>query len=257
MVWLIAALALAPMVMLVSFDTDDSDEDVSAADGEETPQDAAEDQVVPLGEVLGASESAEDPGADTRPPTPPTPEEEPPVTTTIEDPPALDALRFEGEETDDTVQGSNANDTLMGGDGDDLLQGAGGYDLIDGGDGDDRLIGGRLNLDDGQSDTLDGGDGDDIIVMGTTDSATGGDGDDTFVAAGISTVVDFNPGEDVLVITHDGGDVPSIESQSVTEGGVTLTLSHGVTVMLEGLDQEISEDLVSFLDASSEDPLAV
>jgi len=95
----------------------------------------------------------------------------------------------------------DGDDRLAGGDGDDLMFGNRGRDLELGGAGDDTLFGGRA------SDTLIGGAGDDWLSGDRGDDLLlGGDGADRFIihpATGLSTIADFDPTRDSIVIFSD------------------------------------------------------
>lgn len=246
----IAALALAPLIMLVTFDAnsedDPLDEVVPTEDSEEAAQD---DTVTPLDEIVQQT------GQEVRP-EPPSDDLDVPVTRLVEEPPAQVVVQFEGDEADDRASGGDFDDTLTGGGGDDLLQGGAGRDVLKGDAGDDTLVGASADGPDDDADTLTGGDGDDVLVLGDGDTGTGGGGSDRFMATGSSTVTDFDASEDVLIVTYKGGDSPSISDQSITENGLLITLSDGMTVTLEGLEQAIPSEIVTFLDASTVDPLA-
>ena len=125
---------------------------------------------------------------------------------------------------DDRAAGGLGNDTLLGGDGTDTLSGDDGDDWLAGGAGDDSLIGGAGSdtlhggagndlLDGGAgADYLNAGDGDDILRLSQDTYATGGTGADTFETAspGTSTIADFNPTQDSIVVlyTPDGDGLP-------------------------------------------------
>ncbi|MGI9368327.1 MAG: calcium-binding protein [Ruegeria sp.] len=119
-----------------------------------------------------------------------------------------------GGQDDDTLVGEGGDDALQGGDGDDLLIGGDGSDALFGGDGNDTLDD-RIEDVDNTSDFLNGGAGDDTIVAGSSDIVTSGSGADEIYLAeadvGVS-VMDFQPGEDKLVVTWDdsGGVEPDI-----------------------------------------------
>jgi Ca2+-binding RTX toxin-like protein len=132
----------------------------------------------------------------------------------------------------------------VGGDGDDLLQGGAGQDTLDGGVGNDTLDGGQ-----GVPDFLNGGDGDDDLALSGGDFAHGGTGSDTFslldwvAEGGVSTISDYDPQEDAIVLvydatqtlspdvsleTDDGGDVTILvdgDPVAVVAGGAGLTLA--------------------------------
>ncbi len=122
---------------------------------------------------------------------------------------------------DDEVYGGAGDDTLAGGAGDDRLAGERGDDTLRGGDGADRLLGGagadRLFGGDGGdllrgeagADRLEGGAGADILAGGSgDDTLVGQGGADVFVIApggGTDRVVDFQPGQDTLLVHPDFG----------------------------------------------------
>lgn len=145
----------------------------------------------------------------------------------------------------DTVTGAMQNDTLAGGEGSDTIMG---------GAGDDVLFGGfvrETRPDDMDADSLDGGSGDDTFLLGAGDIGTGGYGADIFAtvqdAVGTITITDFDPAEDALVIeTADAGSV-TIAQQTVGTAGLTLTLSTGLSIMLEGVDTELDAMDVNFI----------
>lgn len=96
-------------------------------------------------------------------------------------------------ESDDVSVGGNARDRIDGGAGDDHLAGFGGNDLLLGGTGDDVLQGDRGN------DVIIGGKGADLVY--------GGQGKDIFkffasdfVAGELDLVLDFETGQDALVV---------------------------------------------------------
>ncbi len=113
-----------------------------------------------------------------------------------------------GGQDDDILVGEDGNDALQGGDGDDLLIGGKGSDTLFGGDGNDTLDG-RAEDVDNKCDFLNGGAGDDTIMAGSNDIVTGGSGADEIhlaeAAEGVS-VMDFQPGEDKLVVSWDDAD---------------------------------------------------
>jgi len=122
---------------------------------------------------------------------------------------------------DDEVYGGAGNDTLAGGAGDDrlagergddTLRGDGGADRLLGGSGADRLFGGAggdLLRGEGGADRLEGGAGADILAGGAgDDTLVGQGGPDVFVLApggGVDRVLDFQPGQDTLLIHPDFG----------------------------------------------------
>ncbi len=119
-----------------------------------------------------------------------------------------------GGEGDDTITAGTGADLVRGEAGDDILHGNDGDDILLGGDGDDLLFGDRNNVTFGPGsyeasgdDVLDGGAGDDVLYGLTgDDTLTGGEGEDTFwlgneyTNAGVATITDFTPGEDLIRI---------------------------------------------------------
>ncbi|MBT0957943.1 hypothetical protein IV417_11120 [Alphaproteobacteria bacterium KMM 3653] len=144
----------------------------------------------------------------------------------------------EAEPTDDILDGSQGED-----------------DLLDGADGNDTLTGNE-----GDGDTLNAGDGDDILNVLGENTASGGAGADEFnvdaTLGGQSTIVDFDPAEDSLILTvpaEDGGlEVVSDGDDLVLkgpgeDGTVYTTLSdlgslEGAVVTLEIPAVEASEE---------------
>ncbi len=113
-----------------------------------------------------------------------------------------------GGQDGDVLVGEDGNDALQGGDGDDLLIGGKGSDTLFGGDGND-ILDGRAEDIDNKVDFLNGGTGNDTIIADGNDIVTGGSGADEIhlaeAAEGVS-VMDFQPGEDKLVISWDDHD---------------------------------------------------
>lgn len=176
-----------------------------------------------------------------------------------------------GEAGDDLLRGGYGNDTLLGGAGDDnlngnvgddFLDGGVGNDRIDGGEGDNTLVGGEGadllmatwgndllngNEDDGSSDDdidrLIASFGDDTLMLGEGDIGEGGAGADThYILSDVDlgvTITDFNPSEDNIVVLHDQADVPTIVEQRIDATGVTVVLSTGVEISLNGLESTV------------------
>jgi len=149
---------------------------------------------------------------------------------------------------DDRLEGTAGSDLLDGRAGDDRLLGLAGVDALRGGTGDDALFGdlGTDSLDGGEGDDAGfGGEGDDVLLPGAGDDAfSGGPGDDLAVLAagadelrlgagadvvrallaepgegtpsriGVTTILDFDPGEDML----------DLQAFGVGEGGEELGL---------------------------------
>jgi peroxidase len=124
----------------------------------------------------------------------------------------LASERIGGTDARDYLKGAEGRDLLIGFDGPDMLRGREGDDDLFGGGGRDMLMGGA------GSDGLCGGDGPDKLLGGPgadvlsggagRDYLRGGAGADRFVfVAGetvVDTVVDFTPGEDLLVLRGFG-----------------------------------------------------
>jgi len=86
------------------------------------------------------------------------------------------ALRAQGSDAANVLEGNGWANTLEGWGGDDTLFGLAGSDTLDGGDGNDNLQGGSGR------DVLRGGAGDDLLDGGTDgDAMMGGSGNDTYV----------------------------------------------------------------------------
>ncbi|WP_397543093.1 calcium-binding protein [Roseovarius salis] len=152
-----------------------------------------------------------------------------------------------GGSGDDSLVGGQGHDTVAGGGGDDALHGYHGNDDIAGGPGEDTLFGGvgadRLNgMDDSAPDYLNGGDGDDEIRAGGGDIVTPGDGADLLVldqdGGAAVEIMDFDPGEDLIEICHDGADAPEVDivededhngRYTVVADGVAVAIVHSQT----------------------------
>lgn len=164
-----------------------------------------------------------------------------------------------GQEGDDSLSGGMGDDLLMDGSGSDTLSGGSGSDTIYSGDFTDvdaladQVSTGSIDLSDQALDALldvsfdtdsdaadgdvaDGGSGNDVLVFGEADTVTGGSGSDLFFAGdwmsgGEAAVLeDFDPGEDVLLYSHDGtGADPVISHQD--DGGDRVILADGVPVI--------------------------
>ena len=150
------------------------------------------------------------------------------------------------------------DDLLSGGDGDDTLIGNNGADTLLGGAGDDLLMDGLLYYGLGDFNyafddpaVMDGGAGDDLLIGSLGDTMTGGSGADGFSVniegTGTAPVVitDFTPGEDVLHLEAEYGDLEGftnyvqevladgsglriwVNSQSILLQGVTAPLDAG------------------------------
>lgn len=139
-----------------------------------------------------------------------------------------------GGQDDDTLSGDEGDDALLGGYGDDTLQGGAGTDTLFGGDGDDTLTGDDAE-NEPATDFLNGGAGNDTILAGSGDIVTGGDGADEVVLDldaedDAVTVMDFQPGQDKLLISWEGQEDPDIQIEADTENE---DLTH---VLVDGQD---------------------
>ncbi|KIN74810.1 calcium-binding protein [Sulfitobacter guttiformis] len=109
---------------------------------------------------------------------------------------------FEGDASNDKVNGKSGVDILSGGDGDDQLDGKDGNDILDGGAGKDKLSGG--NGDDtltggDDNDLLEGGAGNDNLVGGNNnDRLHGGDGNDAITGDLGNDKLYGDDGDDIL-----------------------------------------------------------
>lgn len=149
---------------------------------------------------------------------------------------------------------SGGSDTLTGGDLGDTLIGGDGADTISGGAGDDALFGGfsdQSRADDDDADLLDGGAGDDALFLGDGDTASGGAGQDAFAtvfdATDTLTITDFDPAEDALAIETEDPDTASVTEQVVEEGGLSVTLSTGLVIRLEGVTEPLADGTLQFV----------
>ncbi|WP_282119563.1 calcium-binding protein [Ruegeria atlantica] len=151
--------------------------------------------------------------------------------------------RLDGGDGDDDLYGGQDNDTLTGGAGADALHGGYGDDELAGGAGEDVLFGGDgddvLTGEDGENedsvDFLNGGAGDDIIAAHSGDIVTGGEGADSIHLNpedddDAVKVMDFEPGQDKLLISWEGEEDPEINIETDTENE-NLT-----RVMVDGQD---------------------
>ncbi|MEM9511714.1 MAG: Ig-like domain-containing protein, partial [Cyanobacteria bacterium P01_E01_bin.48] len=161
--------------------------------------------------------------------------------------------QIEGFGDSDALRGFGGSDTILAGDGNDQVFGdipntfgEGGDDFIDGGAGNDELRG------NGGDDTILGGagldrifagEGDDVIRGGEGDDILKGDsfrpelGNDTFVLAvgeGTDTILDFQPGEDLIGLADgltfsDLGISDSDGFAEIASGDETLALLNNVS----------------------------
>ncbi len=155
---------------------------------------------------------------------------------------------------DDSAHGGMGADLVQGGDGNDALHGGHGGDTLIGGLGEDTLFGGYGNdlisgltaqvaqdgsIAEGDIDTADylnGGDGADTIFAGNNDIVTAGAGADQIILGDWivegeeAELMDFEPGEDSLLVIFDdaAGDAPDVEIVSV--GGIVHHVVVGGTL---------------------------
>lgn len=155
-----------------------------------------------------------------------------------------DGVTRTGTFGNDTLNGTAGEDSLSGGIGNDTLNGLGGHDSLDGGLGEDTLNGGDGNdtlIGGLGDDRLNGGNGNDILFGGLNDDTlSGGAGADVFhfgTLAGDDTILDFNPGEDRIVLDN-GFQVTSSKVRDANHDGVkdlTINLTGGNSVTLLGV----------------------
>lgn len=185
-----------------------------------------------------------------------------------------------GGEGDDFLRGGSEDDTLVDNAGSDTIYGDGGNDLIfattavDG----EGIVNFARGVSDGsitdftelnqyytpdtdtdaQADEVFGGAGDDTVIAGDGDTVTLGSGSDTlgvgdWVVSNHDpvTVTDFDPGEDVLVYSHDGeGPTPELSVNHLFDGeGTALLFADNVLVArLPGVGEDFSLGDVSIVD---------
>ncbi|MEM8580547.1 MAG: fasciclin domain-containing protein [Pseudomonadota bacterium] len=121
-----------------------------------------------------------------------------------------------GGEGNDIINGFRGFDTLVGGEGDDIIAGHRGFDILDGGAGNDLIFGGRGN------DTMEGGTGADRFLFQRFN--------------GEDTIVDFETGNDVIVLDRTGFDqfediedrISDIAEGALVDLGSTLVTVQGV-----------------------------
>ena len=105
-----------------------------------------------------------------------------------------------GDDANNTASGFAGDDIIIGNGGNDTLSGNGGNDIISGGVGNDLLFGGKGD------DNLSGGEGDDTLVGGLgADLLISGGGRDILVlraGAGTVTIIDFQPGQDLIGLSR-------------------------------------------------------
>ncbi len=189
-----------------------------------------------------------------------------------------------GNDGDDTMRGAEGDDTLFGSNGDDLLRGGADADILvsqDGNDtlygdhGEDVLFGRTLDLEESSSgvegdydlvipmvadstddaDELRGGRNDDMLLMGGNDTAYGGVGDDWFIAfddnAAAATVADYDPSDDMLVLSYTGDTPPEITISEDDDGNAIVLADGSEAMTVIGMAGEISVSDVVLLDAEN------
>jgi Ca2+-binding RTX toxin-like protein len=141
-----------------------------------------------------------------------------------------------GEDGNDFIMGGDGNDTVSGGAGDDFnLYGDDGADFVYGGDGNDRLFGG------GGNDQLFGDGGDDHLNgQAGADQLAGGNGRDQFFfspGTGGDTVIDFQDGQDILVLAGFGFTAAQVETRIGEDaaGNAYINLDNGDIITLLGV----------------------
>lgn len=72
---------------------------------------------------------------------------------------------------------------------------------------------------------------------------------EAYISPDRARVMNFDPMEDCVVITHDSDQAPRLRRQKITEEGLLLTLSNGMVITLVGLMEKIPESLVRFMNA--------
>lgn len=135
----------------------------------------------------------------------------------------------------ENATGSNFNDVLWGSSGANILKGRGGVDQLVGQGGDDRLFGGAGNdyLYGGSgNDQLTGEAGRDYFLLASGSAAGSGDGRDT--------ILDYKPGEDVLVFQWSQHDL--VWSTTTVNGQLSLAGTYddgrGVIVLVGITDSD-------------------
>ncbi len=176
-----------------------------------------------------------------------------------------------GGQGDDTLIGGQGDDILTGGEGDDVLQGGYGNDTLSGGAGEDVVFGGDgddlISGDDGDAeqsaDFLNGGAGEDTILAESGDIVTGGQDADTFVLSPEDdddqvTVMDFQPGQDKLLISWNDAEEPNIRLETDAED------ENLIRVMVNGQDvahllgaEGITADDIQFMTEAELEQLAL
>ncbi|WP_163848403.1 calcium-binding protein [Pseudooceanicola aestuarii] len=151
-----------------------------------------------------------------------------------------------GQAGADGLHGGAGADTLLGGSGDDALHGGWHDDRMAGDAGNDTLFGGAgADVLDGLSltpeiDHLNGGGGADVIRADGGDIVSLGAGADTLLgmisAPGALEVMDFDPGQDRLVLLYSGLEAPLIEVSPDATAQLTRIFADGdLAAIVQGL----------------------
>lgn len=206
---------------------------------------------------------------------------------------------IDGGAGDDIISGGANDDFLRGGAGDDIMSGDGGADTLGGGLGDDILFGTQTAIqstnagdfaallaenpddpigatyfppagsdDTDIGDTLDGGYGDDVLVLGSSDIAIGGMGSDLFnigdwITAGNSaTISDYTADDDQIVYSFDlaTGAPDSLTVNDDGAGNAVITIDGQVVATVTGAAATLSADdivLLSRSDSATDGTIAI
>lgn len=166
-----------------------------------------------------------------------------------------------GDKRNEEIEGGRGDDLLFGRGGDDLVKGFQGDDLIVGGAGSDRMLGGHgedLIRGGAGDDVIRGGQGADLIYGGRggdrliggrgPDTLKGGEGADVYVfnqQSGADRIVDFDEGEDRILVSQGAEDFDDLTISSSDRGAV---VSFGETeIHLRGVDaQDVNRDSFVF-----------
>ncbi|WP_412564639.1 calcium-binding protein [Thalassobius sp. MITS945101] len=167
----------------------------------------------------------------------------------------LDADDLQGGSGADTLHGGDGADALSGGKGGDALHGGLGDDVLRGDDGSDTLFGGWGNdtltgAGDDVLDFLNGGGGDDQITFGSGDIVSSGAGADWMIAESATAsaqVMDFDTGEDTLVLVYDdsAGPAPmlSVAPDAADPDDLIVFLDGEEVALLHGVGESAVADI--------------
>ena len=198
--------------------------------------------------------------------------------------------RVFGQAGEDIMAGNDGDDFLRGGADSDILIDSDGADTLRGDTGDDVILATGLTDqaafieatrtvaedfqagnppslddlpgldlsqdDDTEGDVVDGGAGSDILFFGQGDSVSGGDGADLFIGGETLTagdpaiITDFEVNEETLVLTTNGGALPTLEVTN-DGGDAVLTLDGETAVILQGVGATFTLDDVELIDLTA------